>query len=124
MGGNGTQYELRRWAKFTPECIEGRLTGQVGGNEFSNGEVEFGGAYGSGSENGVHGMRKGHGMGGEFGSGSGNSAYGRESGYVSGFDGANGIGGGVHGMQGSHGMGGEFGSGNGGHGNRGGYGSV
>merc|ERR1712186_172258 len=118
LRGNGTQYELRRWAKFTPECIEGRLTGQVGGNEFSNGEVEFGGAYGSGSENGASGM------GGGYGSGSGNSAYGRESGYVSGFDGANGIGGGVHGMQGSHGMGGEFGSGNGGHGNRGGYGSV
>ena len=31
LRGNGTQYELRRWAKFTPECIEGRLTGQLGG---------------------------------------------------------------------------------------------
>merc|ERR1712179_133910 len=139
LRGNGTQYELRRWAKFTPECIEGRLTGQLGSNEFGNGDAEFDGAYGSGSGNGVHGMRGGHGMGGEFGSGSGYgasgmgggygsgsgiSAYGRESGYGSGFDGANGIGGGVHGMQGSHGMGGEFGSGNGAHGNRGGYGSV
>merc|ERR1712179_530199 len=32
LRGNGTKVELMRWAKFTPECIDGRLTGQLGGN--------------------------------------------------------------------------------------------
>merc|ERR1712061_753335 len=126
LRGNGTQYELRRWAKFTPECIEGRLTGQLGSNEFGNGDAEFGGAYGSGSGNGVHGMRGGHGMGGEFGSGSGYGASGMGGGYGSGSgSGAYGNEGGFgSGLEGGNGMVGEFGSGNGAHGNRGGYGSV
>ena len=32
LRGNGTVGELRKWAKFTPHCIDGRLYGQVGGN--------------------------------------------------------------------------------------------
>jgi len=32
LRGNGTVGELRKWAKFTPHCVDGRLYGQVGGS--------------------------------------------------------------------------------------------
>ena len=40
LRGNGTQYELRKWAKFTPYCVDGRLYGQIGGNLKINFDID------------------------------------------------------------------------------------
>merc|ERR1719334_1238780 len=51
--GDGTSHDLRRWAKFTPECVEGFGAGH---------DAEaLGGGYGDEAQNGVNGMRGGYG---------------------------------------------------------------
>jgi len=63
--GDGTDNDLRRYAKFTPECVEGFDAGNdaaalSGGYGSGARNFGIGGAHGDEAQNGVNGMRGGY----------------------------------------------------------------